>query len=191
MGCVGAIHSYRVQQNSTHIMLWFKMMPTSDGVRYNAIMSSEQAKCHRRVGHDSKQTSLGVFRPLSVRNQVLYFRLKERTLQGGDIDIPRTGDSTWSLRDSKRWLIYSCPYKRTQTKSHLDLSRLVLKWWCHTESSTPATSYYVTLCHTMSYKPGISSHREPPVSFWAPVSPPSYPRLVWPTRRPWSRWHKM
>ena len=26
--------------------------------------------CHRRVGHDSKQTLLGVFRPLSVSDQV-------------------------------------------------------------------------------------------------------------------------
>ena len=57
-------------------------------------------RCHRHVGHNSKQTSLDVFRPLSVRNRVLCSRQEERQ-QDDDIDVPRTGDSTWSLRDSK------------------------------------------------------------------------------------------
>ena len=50
--------------------------------------------CHRRVGHDSKQTLLGVFRPLLVLNQVSAFRSEKESDRTVAIDIPRTGDST-------------------------------------------------------------------------------------------------
>ena len=62
---------------------------------------SHGLQCHRRVGHDSKQTSLGVFRPLLVQDQVSSSMQMRESDSNDEIDVPRTRDSTWSLRDSK------------------------------------------------------------------------------------------
>ena len=136
-----------------------------------------------RLIADFCQVSLDLFRyeTESLR------RGKGKSRKQRQIDVPRTGDSTWSLRDSKRGFIY--PYYATYPSTRRSP---------RPESSRPqavtsytvishATSCYVTLCHATSYKSRISCHCKPPICVWAPVSPPSYPRPVSPPRRSWSR----
>ena len=42
------------------------------------------SQCHRRVGHDSKQTLLGVFRPLSVSDRVSCLKREEGAMNRVD-----------------------------------------------------------------------------------------------------------
>ena len=146
-------------------------------------------RCHWCVGHDSKQTSLGVVRPLSVHKWVVHLATEEESKDGTGIDVPRIGDSTWSLRDSKRELIYLWPYRLIQTDCHLLLSHVNSSWWRHTESEAPMSST-TSYCVILRHKSRIPHHREPSICLWAPVSPLPYLCLVRPSRQSWSWWHK-
>ena len=53
----------------------------------------------------------------------------------------------------------------------------------HGSPTSSTTSYRLVLRH----KPRIPRHSEPPICVWTPVSPPSYPRPIMPSRRLWSR----
>ena len=97
-----------------------------------------------------------------LENQASVSTHKRESDRTDGIDVPRTGDSTWSLRDSKQWFIYLCYLYAYELKSHLDLSRLDLK--CdviqkHQPLLRHPTSYYVTLRHANLEYRVIANHR--------------------------------
>ena len=143
--------------------------------------------CHRHEGHDLKQTSTGVFRPFPVTETGVPCRQASREQtrmrltslgQETQLGVLRTPRSSLYTRVS------------TNVRKHNQLPRLesprpqVVSSYRVLSHTTP---YHVILRHATSCKSGIPSHCKPSICVWAPVSPPSYPRPVWPPRRSWSR----
>jgi hypothetical protein len=98
------------------------------------------------------------------------------------IDVPRTGDSTWSLRDSKSALIYSRRYKQSQTDSLVWLSHVDSSPWRHTESCYALR--HTTSSRVIALEPSLT---EPPRSFLCPIQPLTRSRTLDPPMRLWGR----
>ena len=113
---------------------------------------------------DTTQSRLltGVFRPCSVSHRDSRLQAKEGSEAIDGIDVSKTGDSTWSLRDSKCYFIYlPSSYACTEEPPRLESvrPRAVTSYRNPQPPLRHPTSSYVILRHTKREYRVIANHR--------------------------------